>query len=226
MEKNSWPYSLPEPHNNMQRFANSALLESGNPYLIHKEGSPYLGLPLEKQKVLAKIRRGGTRTKKALLKRMRKATNEDYTAIMLKCIEALLVAWIDNTKRLDRVHIILRLPFNFRSRIANKDFPRITIIGYDDWTIVACVRVDNMVNYLYKQGKCPYDSRELRKNLWHIMHEQQRMLWFYEYAAPVSIVEEYFNIINNNKEPTDRKNKGRKVSKYRNRKAKENKNEV
>lgn len=221
MEKNSWPYSLPEPHNNMQRFANSALLESGNPYLIHKEGSPYLGLPLEKQKVLAKIRRGGTRTKKALLKRMRKATNEDYTAIMLKCIEALLVAWIDNTKRLDRVHIMLRLPFNFRSRIANKDFPRITIIGYDDWTIVACVRVDNMVNYLYKQGKCPYDSRELRKNLWGIMQEEKRMRWLYEYAAPVSIIEGYMSILS---EVVDgsiqpkRNTKGRgKFSRYRKR---------
>lgn len=221
VKSGTWPYPLPDPINNMQLFANQCLLDSGNPYLFHEDGSPYLGLPLYKQKVLAKIRRGGTRTKKFIKKRMRKATKEDYVRLLLRCIEAYIHAWWDNSKRLDRITILMKIPFNFRSLYKNKDFPRVTIVAYDDWSVYVSVKADSIVNYLYTHGHCPFDSKTMRKSLWAILQEQRQLDFYYEHAAPISIVEKYAEIVGQTVEgkivPRTQKGKG-KFSKYRARK--------
>lgn len=222
VEHIDWPYDIPSSDNHMQEFANNVLLDSGNPYLIHKEGSPYLGLPLYKQKVLAKIRRGGTRTKKHILKRMKKATKEDYTKLLLRCIETYIAAWEDSSKRLDRITVLLKLPFNFRKLYKNKEFPRVVIIGYEDWSVFVSVKVDSLVDYLYLKGNSPFNSKDMRKQLWSILQEQHRLNWYYEYAAPISIVECYSGIIEDAKVGNiqqRRSEKGRgRFSKYRKRK--------
>ena len=220
----NWPYPLPEPKSSMQAFANAMLLSTGNPYIFHPEGSPYLGLPLEKQKVLARIRRGGTRTKKSVLKRMKAATSVEYNAIMLQCVEALICAWQDNTKRLDRIHVMMKIPFNFKTLYKTSGFPRCTILAHSDWVVFVSVKVDSMVDYLHKLGKCPFTAKELRKNLWAILNEERRMAFLYNYAAPISIVEGVSEIIaeaEDGKIQPKRKEKGRGAfSKYRARKNK------
>ena len=192
----SWPYPLPEPKTSMQAFANYMLVQTGNPYAFHPEGSPYLGLPLEKQKVLARIRRGGTRTKKSVLKRMKAATSVEYNAILLQCVEALICAWQDNTKRLDRIHVMMKIPFNFRTLYKKVGFDvRMTILAHYDWHVFVSVKVDSMVDYLHKLGKCPFTAKELRKNLWSILQSERRMAFLYEHAAPISIMEGYSGIL-------------------------------
>lgn len=219
-----WHNLLPQG-NQMQQFANQLIIDSGSPYLFHEEGSPYLYLPLEKQKVLAKIRRGGTRTRKSILKRIRNATRQDYTAISLKCIEALIVAWQDSRKRLDRIHIVMKVPFNFRSLYADKRFPRVIVVAYKDWQTYVAVKVDAMLEYLYNIGKFPYTAKELRKQLWAILQEEKQMAWLYTYAADISKVEGYVGIVSAAEDGVivpKRKEKGRgRNSKYRQRRPKD-----
>ena len=217
----NWPYPLPEPKTSMQAFANYMLVQTGNPYAFHPEGSPYLGLPLEKQKVLARIRRGGTRTKKSVLKRMKAATSVEYNAILLQCVEALICAWQDNTKRLDRIHVMMKIPFNFRTLYKQYWFPRCTILAHYDWSVFVSVKIDSMINYLYELGKCPFTAKELRKNLWAVLQSEKEMAWYYEYAACISIVEKYATTIDGASRgdiAPKRKDKGRgNFSKYRKR---------
>ena len=189
-----WVEKLPQG-NQMQQFPNQQIIDSGNPFLFHDEGSVYLFKSLDKQRVLAKIRRGGTRTRKALLQRMRKANKGDYTSLLLKCIEALIMAWQDNTRRLDRIHILLKVPFNFRKLYSSSGFPRVIICAYCDWHTFVAVKVDSIVDWMYNLQQCPFTAKELRKQLWAVLQEEDKMKWLYSVAAPISICEGYVDIV-------------------------------
>lgn len=202
-----FPYDLPDG-NWFQQLVNALLVERG-PYYIHPEGSPYLGLTLEEQKQLAKLRRPVGRVPKWITSKMRKATKSDYEKLLLACTEALVHAWYETTQRLDYVNVYMKVPFNFKTYY-DKELPRCFIVGYDDWHIVVTWRVDKIVNWLYNKGYSPYTATELRKSIWAILLEQERLDFYYEVAANQSIIELYSDIIDDVKEKkVVRVNKGR-----------------
>lgn len=179
-----------------------------DPY--HPQDSPYYGLPLEQQRLLSIIRRGAKKTPKAILRRLRKATKQDYDNLVLACTEALVYGADDNVDvRLDRIKVELRLYYKFRDYFS-PDFPRATYVAYDDWSVVVRYSVDTLMNWLYKKGYSPYNARELRRELWAITAEQDRLMYLYDVAASTSIIEGYDGVV---KEAPARKDKGRR--KYR-----------
>lgn len=201
-----FPYKLPEG-NWYQQIVNSLLVELG-PFFIHPEGSPYLGLSLTEQKTLAKMRRPIGKVPKWRTKQMRKATKQDYEKLLLACTESLVHAWYNHNIRLDYVDVYVKLPFNFRA-YWDKSFPKPFILGYDDWTITCSFRVNKVVDWLYEKGYSPYTATELRKSIWKITLEQERLDMFYEYAASQSIIELYSEIIDDTEKKMDRKMHGR-----------------
>lgn len=226
MTADEFPYPLPTG-NHMQEAINQILLDSGNPYLFHAKGSPYLGLPLHKQKILARIRRGGKTLGKRKAERVGKTTKDDYIRFAQACVSAYVKAWYDSNTRLDRITLMLKLPVYYR-RFCKEDFPRVMILAYEDWWMYVSVKVDKMVDFLYKHGHFPYPAKEFRKEIWAILQETEKMEWYYQYAAPISILEAQCGIVKDAKEGRilPRKEKGRKISKYRERKKKEKENEI
>lgn len=176
----------------------------------HPKGSPYYGLSLEQQRLLSIIRRGAKKTPKAILRKLRKATKQDYDNIVLACTEALVYGADDSVEvRLDRIRVSLRLYYKFRDYF-DPDFPRATYEAYDDWSTVVSFKVDTLMNWLYKKGYSPYNARELRTTLWAVSAEQDRMMYLYDVASAASIVEGYDGVL---KGAPMRKDKGRR--KYR-----------
>jgi len=218
----NWPYPLPSG-SHMQESVNAYLLERGNPYLFHEEGSPYLGLPLHKQKILARIQRGKHKLGKRKAERVGKASREDYLKLAQACVNAYVAAWQDNNTRLDRITILLKLPIYFR-KFVKPDFPRVMIMAYKDWWVYVTIKADMLVNFLHRHGHFPYEAKTFRKELWAILQEQERLEWYYRYAAPISILEAHLDIVDEAKQGKilPRKDKGRKTSKYRKRKEKGN----
>lgn len=202
-----FPYKLPDG-NWYQQLVNALLVERG-PFFVHPEGSPYLGLPLDQQKELAKMRRPVGRTPTWITDKMRKATKRDYEKLLLACTEALTHAWYNTSQRLDYVNIYVKVPYNYRTYY-DKTLPRVFILGYDDWTITVSWRVDSIVDWLYNKGHSPYKAAELRKSVWALLLEQERLDFYYEYAADQSIIELYADIIDDVKnEKIKRTFKGR-----------------
>ena len=186
--------------------------KSTNPDPYHPQDSPYYGLPLEQQRLLSIIRRGAKKTPKAILRKLRKATKQDYENLVLACTEALVYGADDNVDvRLDRIRVYLRLYYKFRDYFS-PDFPRATYEAYDDWSVVVSVKVDNLMKWLYNKGYSPYNARELRRELWAISAEQDKITQLYDIAASTSIIEGYDGAI---KGAIERKDKGRR--KYRKR---------
>ena len=194
-----------------QQLVDNLLAEKGA-FFIHEEGSPYLGLSLSLQKTLAKMRRGDGRTPSWRLKQMRVATKQDYEKLLLFCNHALIAAWYDSSIRMDRIDVFLEVPYNFRN-YWNKTLPRAVIVGYKDWTIVVQYKVDKIIDWLHSIGKSHYTASELRKSIWAICQEQEKLDLYYEYASVGSILELYGCIVNDNKDKKKvlRKNKGRKI---------------
>lgn len=203
-----WPYEL--PHNNTlpQEVVNGILVEQG-PYFFHAEGSPYLGLTVAEQQILAKLRRPVGRIPKWRLRQLRKATKKDYEKLLLACTEALVYAWHTDTVRLDRVSIYVKLPFNWRSRY-DKSIPRAFICCYDDWTVTVSWRVDKLLNWLHEKGHSAFSSAQLRKHIWVTIQEQEKLELYYNVAADQSIIELYGELIGDAETgKVKRKDKGR-----------------
>lgn len=175
------------------------LLASRGEFFIHPEGSPYLGLTIEEQRVLSKLRRGDGRTPKWRLNEMRKATKQDYEKLLLACTEALVAAWHDPSIRLDRVDVYVRLPHNYRA-YWDKNLPRPVILGYDDWTVFTRFKVDKLIDWLHSRGYSYYTASELRKSIWAVLQEQKRFDLYYDLATQTSILELYAEVINDVKE--------------------------
>lgn len=192
-----FPYDLPDG-NWFQQLVNAILVDKGA-FFIHEEGSPYLGLSLEEQKQLAKMRRPIGKVPKWRTSKMRSATKKDYEKLLLACTETLVHAWHDPNQRLDYVNVYVRLPFNWR-KYSSPDLPKPFIVGYDDWTVVVSWRVNKIVDWLYEKGYSPYTAQELRKSIFAILHEQERFDFYYEYAATESIIELYSDVIEDTKQ--------------------------
>ena len=173
----------------------------------HPKTSPYYNLTIQQQRDLQKIRHGPGRVPKPILRKLRKASKQDYDSIIIACTNALVFGADDLTDtRLDRITIDIKLYFGYR-KYFDKSFPRPVILGYDDYSVFARFKVDKLLNWLHEHGKCPYSARELRKELWAINKEMDKVLFLHEYAAPISIVEGYVEII---KEAPVRKDRGRR----------------
>ena len=175
------------------------LLSTKGPTFIHSEDSVYYGLSLAEQKILAKMRRGPGKTPKWRTEMMRKATKQDYQRLLLACTEALVEAWHNPNIRLDRVDVYVEVPWNFRS-YWSENLPRPVILGYRDWSVVVQFKVDKLIGWLYTNGHSPYNAAELRKSIWAILQEQQKLELYYDIAADQSIIELYGEIISDVKE--------------------------
>lgn len=194
----------------MQEYVNNLRVEYGE-FFIHPPESLYCHLNMKQQRVLSILRRGGVKTPKAILRKRRPATNDDYNKLLLACIEGLIYAWENTERRLDRVVIFLELPFNHR-KLYSKDFPRPAIIGFRDWSMIGSFKCDTMIDWLYEKGKSPFDSKKLRKYLFEMLKEERRIAWAYEYYAPVSIIETFQEIMEETE--VKRKDKGRGKNRY------------
>lgn len=201
-----------EPIYTAQQLIDNLLTTKGQ-HFLHPEGSCYLGLPLEQQKVLSKLRRGPGRTPKWRTDSMKPAGKKDYEKLLLHCTQVLINAWDDPTIRMDRIDIYVKLPFNWRLTY-DSSIPRAVILAYDDWTVTVCWKIDRIVQWLYEKGYSHYTAAELRKSIWAILQEQSKLDLYYEYASTGSILELYSDIVNDNKgnKRVMRTNKGRKVA--------------
>jgi hypothetical protein len=147
---------------------------------------------------------------------MRKARPDDYQKILLKCVEGLIYFWQNDAKRLDRCVVYLKIPFNYK-RIYSKDLPRVFPVAWHDYAVTVQFRIDHIVDWLYNKGHSPFDAKTLRKNTWAILKEQDKLDWYYTYAADISKVEMYGEIVLGSEQERVRKsmrdgsNKGRNV---------------
>lgn len=183
---------------------------NGNRLYEHPEGSIYRGLTLQEQKALACIRRGKKKTPKSISKRWKKADSNFYARLLQHCVQALLYGSEDVNMRLDRIRVVLRLPYNYRS-YCNKAFPRPVPIGYEDYWVYVQFRVDFLVNYLHKIGECAFTARELRKQLWAIRRDVDELLWYEDHTIPLSYKEKVEEMIPQAEEERKQRrgNKGR-----------------
>jgi len=188
-----FPYKLPDG-NWTQQIVNATLVDKG-PYFLHPEGSVYLGLSVTEQCELAKMRRPVGKMPKWKTSQMRVATKNDYEKLVLACTEALVHAWYDTSQRLDYVNVYVKLPFNFKS-FYDKTLPRCFILGYEDFNIFVSWRVNRIIDWLYAKGYSHYDSQSLRKSMWGILQEQEKIQLYNDVAVDQSILELYSDIIN------------------------------
>lgn len=154
----------------------------------HPEGSPYKGLTLEEQRVLSSIRRGGRKAPKAILRKMKKATKLDYGKILRHCINAMIVGSENPNVRLDRIRVVLELPFNFRKTFSDA-WPRGAVLGYTDWSVFMQYKIDGLIDYLHSIGESTFDSKTLRKHLWEIRRDLDKLLWLDQYTIPLCTME-------------------------------------
>jgi len=198
-----FPYELPHDGNWKVEVLNQILVD--DPFKFHPPGSPYLGLTIDQQRMLSKIRRGGTKTPKRVLKKQKPATRETYDKILLACIESMIYAWNNDNIRLDRVMVYLKAPFNYRSTW-DKNLPKPTTVAIGDWAVVLQFKVDKILQWLYDLGKCPFEPKALRKSIWAILQDQARMEFAYKYYADISKIE-FFDGVIKATTPTDEKGK-------------------
>lgn len=183
--------------------------KNGNKLYEHPPDSPYHGLSLAEQKMLAKLRRGNKKTPKAISRMWKKADCHVYASILKHCISTLVQAHDADAFRLDRVRVILKLPYNYL-RFAKEGFPRPVFLGYEDWYVYCQFTVDSIVNYLHSIGESSYDARQLRKEIWAIKRDMDRLLWLHTYAIDVCFSEELDEIIPRAKEERAAMRKDRK----------------
>ena len=179
---------------------------------FHEVGSPYFGLSLSSQKLLAKWRRGNKKAPKAFTRLTYKAREEDYSKIFLHCIHELIHQSEHNVEiRMDRIRVKLELIFNYRSHFG-KGFPRPSrILYYKDWSIGLEFHVDGLLKYLYDIGYSAFTGKELRRQLWAVKAEADRYDFLMDYAADISIAEFYNDVIPNAPMRKDKALKGRRT---------------
>lgn len=204
-----FPYNLPDG-NWIQQVVNATLVDKG-PYFLHPEGSVYLGLSVNEQCELAKMRRPVGKMPKWKTSQMRVATKNDYEKLVLACTEALVHAWYDTSQRLDYVNVYVKVPFNWRAKFS-KDLPRAFVLAYDDWTVTISWRVNRILDWLHSKGYSQYSSSELRKSIWGILSEQDKLELYYDVASSQSILELYSEIIDDVKEGKAKGSKSRPVT--------------
>jgi len=181
-----------------------------DPYRYHPSGSPYLGLSLLQQKALARIRRPKGRTPAGILKQLREPSKEDYEKLVLACAQALIFGGdmaVDT--RLDRITVDIELIYNYR-RYFKKSFPRVFPVAYKDWSIICRFRVDRLLGWLHSEGHSKFTARQLRKQLWAIAAEQDRLNFVYDYGTNQSINEVYADIIGDAERQTEKAKRGRR----------------
>ena len=144
--------------------------------------SPYYGLTVKEQLMLSKIRRGKKSTPMVLRRKWKKHVPYLYSSILKHAVETLLYAQASDTARLDRVFIYMRLPFNFR-RYCRGVIPRPYPIGYDDFHIYVRFSCDKIIDYLHSIGESAYTAKELRKEIWAINREMDKLLWLDEVSV-------------------------------------------
>ncbi len=186
-----------------------------DPERYHSRDSPYFGLTIAEQRALAIVRRPKGRTPRGITRRLRKADKNDYQKLVLACSEALIFG-SDNLAdiRMDRISLDIELIYNFR-RYFSKTFPRVVPVAYKDWSVVVRFRVDKLLKWLHSEGHCLYTPQELRKQLWAMSQEVDKINFYHDVAADISLVELYSEIIGDAESGKikPRTNKGRR--KYR-----------
>ena len=177
---------------------------------FHPEGSPYRGLPLHQQRMLAVLRRGGRKPPRAFMRSLHVATEEDYGKILAHCVQAMIQqseAHVD--MRMDRLRVRLKLVFTYRKHFG-KQWPRGVPLAYYDWAVLIEYKVDAIIDYLHKIGQSTFNAKQLRKELWAIKAEQDRHDFLLDYCADVSIAEFYNYIIPEAPKRPDKALKGRR----------------
>lgn len=160
----------------------------------HSTESPYFGLSIQDQRKLSKLRRGPGRAPKRWTRLLKKADVNTYAEIYKYCVNMLIMFSSSETDvRLDRIKMRLKMPFNYRS-YCSEDFPKPTVVAYDDWVVIIEFRVDAMIDYLHKRGFSHFDSKRLRKELWKIRTQMDKVLHANSVFADISVMEEYNEI--------------------------------
>ena len=177
-----------------------------DPY--HPQDSPYYGLSIKHQRMLAALRRGRRKTPKKLLKVLHRATSEDYSKLLLHCVKSLLEQAQDGVDiRLDRIKVKLMLPFNFRKHYG-EEFPRVVPLAFYDWSILVSVNADRLIEYLRSKGVCAFTPQELRRHLWAIRKEWEQFEWLHSYTNYLCLGEFVDNTVTSAAQ--DRVNRGRR----------------
>ena len=186
---------------------------------IHKPDSPYFNLSISEQKLLSKIRRGGKKIPKSVLRQWKKADKGIYSHLLQHCVKCLIHASENDAVRLDRVWIYLRLPINYRAK-ARGNLGRPVILAWEDYYVYVRYSVDSVVNYLYSIGESTFDARALRRELWSVRKELDELMWLEEVSVPLCYQEKVEDIVAKAPaERANRKTKGRgKFNVYRKRK--------
>lgn len=162
---------------------------------FHDPTSPYYGLSVKEQLMLAKIRRPKGRTPKVILRRLRKATKDDYSRIFTACVNALIYGSSDFCDvRLDRIRVTLRLVYNWRTKF-DKDIPRCEILAADDWSVFCRWRVDKLLDWGYKKGHWAFDNKTLRKELWNITKNFDKVAWYNLNTIDLCVQELYEDLV-------------------------------
>ena len=186
---------------------------------IHQPPSPYFSLNLQEQKLLSKIRRGGKKIPKSILKQWKKADSSLYAFLLQHCVKCLIHASENDAVRLDRVWIYLRLPINYRAK-ARGNLGRPMILAWEDYYVYVRYSVDSVVNYLHSIGESTFDGKALRKELWLVRKELDELMWLDKVAIPLCFQEKVEDIVEKAPElRANRRTKGRgKFNLYRRKK--------
>lgn len=213
------PYPLPHDGGQFQEIVNKCLVK--DPYMFHKEGSPYLGLTVQEQRILAKVRRGARKPPKWWIDSLREATKRDFNNLFLHCVNTLVRDWLDDDIRLDRSKVFVKLPFSYRQKFKNK-MPEANVFAHEDYTVVVGWKVEKVIDWLYSLGHSPFEAKDLKKYIWVVLREQEKLDFYNEIAADESIVGLYGELIEGAKSGviSRHKEKGRVYSRYRSKKPK------
>lgn len=186
---------------------------------IHKPDSPYFNLTVPEQKLLSKIRRGGKKIPKSILRQWKKADKGIYSHLLQHCVKCLIHASENDAVRLDRVWIYLRLPINYRAK-ARGNLGRPVILAWEDYYVYVRYSVDSVVNYLYSIGESTFDSKSLRKELWNVRKSLDELEWLNDVSIPLCWVEKVDALVEEAPElRANRRTKGRgKFNLYRKKK--------
>ena len=170
------------------------LLEE-NPERYHKSSSPYFGLTVKEQAVLARMRRPKGRLPKSIKGQFYQGGRADLQKILYACCQTIIYGSdLMADQRLDRLYIDIKLHYKWRRHFKKPLLPGV-VVAHHDWSVVVRANVDKVIGWLYQKGESPFTAKELRKYLFAIANEQDKVLWYTEYAAPQSIVECYGEII-------------------------------
>lgn len=125
------------------------------------------------------------RPSKSWLKTLRPFTRQDADILILKCTEAILHR-PDDVWYL-REYVDVRLPFN--ARRTSPKLPRFQIVEEDEFTILARINANKLLDCLYKMGYSKYDSKMLRKSITSISAKLAYLDRLWDNAAYFEIVD-------------------------------------